>query len=73
MQNSLVIEKIAELENVEVTEADIDADLENMANMYGLELDKIKEVVGEAEREGIVARLKNTKTVDMLLDAAVLK
>ena len=44
-----------------------------MANMYGLELDKIKEVVGEAEREGIVARLKNTKTVDMLLDSAVLK
>ena len=73
VKNSLVIEKIAELENVEVTEADIDADLENMANMYGLELDKIKEVVGEAEREGIVARLKNTKTVDMLLDAAVLK
>lgn len=73
VKNTLVIEKIAELENVEVTEADIDADLENMANMYGLELDKIKEVVGETEREGIVARLKNTKTVDMLLDAAVLK
>ena len=73
VKNTLVIEKIAELENVEVTEADIDADLENMANMYGLELDKIKEVVGPDEREGIVARLKNTKTVDMLLDAAVLK
>jgi trigger factor len=73
VKNTLVIEKIAELENVEVTEADIDADLENMANMYGLELEKIKEVVGPDEREGIIARLKNTKTVDMLLDAAVLK
>ncbi|EFM64598.1 trigger factor [Peptostreptococcus stomatis] len=73
VKNSLVIEKIAELENVEVTEADIDADLENMANMYGLELEKIKEVVGPDEREGIIARLKNTKTVDMLLEAAVLK
>lgn len=44
-----------------------------MANMYGLELEKIKEVVGPDEREGIIARLKNTKTVDMLLEAAVLK
>ena len=73
VKNTLVIEKIAELENIEVTEADIDADLENMANMYGLELEKIKEVVGDSEREGIVARLKNTKTVDMLLENAVLK
>lgn len=73
VKNTLIIEKIAELENVEVTEEDIEKDMENFAKMYNMEVAKIKEAIGEAELDGIKNRLKNEKTVEMLLDAATVK
>ena len=73
VKNTLIIEKIAELENVEVTEEDIEKDMENFAKMYNMEVAKIKEALGEAELDGIKNRLKNEKTVEMLLDAATVK
>ena len=73
VKNTLVIEKIAELENVEVTDEDVEKDMENFAKMYNMELDKIKAAIGEAEIEGIKNRLKNSKTVELLLNAAKVK
>lgn len=73
VKNTLIIEKIAELENIEVTEEDIEKDMENFAKMYNMEVAKIKEAIGEAELDGIKNRLKNEKTVEMLLDAATVK
>lgn len=73
VKNTLIIEKIAELENIEVTEEDIEKDMENFAKMYNMEVAKIKEALGEAELDGIKNRLKNEKTVEMLLDAATVK
>ncbi len=73
VKNTLIIEKIAELENVEVTEEDVDKDMENFAKIYNMDLAKIKSAIGEAEIEGIKNRLKNEKTVELLLDAATVK
>lgn len=73
VKNTLIIEKIAELENIEVTEEDIEKDMENFAKMYNMELAKIKNSIGEAEIEGIKNRIKNEKTVEFLLDAATAK
>ncbi|MBC2576174.1 trigger factor [Peptostreptococcus canis] len=73
VKNSLVIEKIVELENIEVTEEDIDKDIEKMANMYQIDVERIKESIGEAEKESISGRLKNEKAIDLLLEKANLK
>lgn len=73
VKNGLVVEKIAEIENMEVTEEDIDKDMENFAKMYNIDIEKVKSAIGEAELEGIKSRIRNDKTVDMLLEAATIK
>lgn len=70
VKNALVIEKIVELENIEVTEEDIDKDLENLAKMYQIDLEKIKSTIGDAEKESIADRIKTDKAVDLLLEKA---
>ena len=42
IQSSLVLEQIAKEENIEVSDADIDAEIEKMAAAYGMEADKLK-------------------------------
>ena len=42
IQSSLVLEQIAKEENIEVTDADIDAEVEKMAKAYGMELISLK-------------------------------
>lgn len=73
VKNTLVIEKIAEMENVEVTAEDLEKDMQNFATMYNMEIEKIKEAIGDTEIEGMKNRIKNDKTVELLLDAAKIK
>ena len=53
IQSSLVLAQIAKEENIEVTDADIDAEVEKMAKAYGMEADKLKEYMGDAEKESM--------------------
>ena len=68
IQSSLVLEQIAKEENIEVTDADIDAEVEKMAKAYGLEADKLKEYMGDAEKESMKKDLAITKAVDLIMD-----
>ena len=45
IQSSLVLEQIAKDENLEVTDADVEAEIEKMAAAYGMEVDKVKEYI----------------------------
>ena len=49
IKSSLVLEQIAKEENIEITDADVDAEIEKMATMYNMEADKLKEYMGEDE------------------------
>ncbi len=62
IQSSLVLEQIAKEENIEVTDADIDAEVEKMAKAYGMEADKLKEYMGDAEKESMKKDIAITKT-----------
>lgn len=53
IQSGLVLEAIAKAENIEVSEEDIDAEIEKMAGMYGMEADKLKEYMGDGEKESM--------------------
>ncbi len=68
IQSSLVLEQIAKEENIEVTEADIDAEIEKMATMYGMEADKLKEYMGDAEKESMKKELALTKAADLIME-----
>ena len=68
IQSSLVLEQIAKDENIEVTDADVDAEVEKMAKAYGMEPDKLKEYMGDAEKESMKKDIAITKAVDLIMD-----
>lgn len=67
IQTSLVLEQIAKDENIEVSEEDIDAEIAKMAEMYGMEADKIKEFMGENEKKSMKKDLALTKAVELVM------
>lgn len=73
IKNSLVLEAIAKAENMEATEADIEAELEKMAAMYQMEVEKIKEFMGDAEKEQITGDILVQKAAQLIADKAVEK
>ena len=68
IQSSLVLEEIAKVENIEVTDEDIDAEIEKMAKMYNMEADKLKEYMGEAEKKSMKNDLAITKAVELIME-----
>ncbi len=71
LKENLVLEAIAKAEGVEASDEDVEKELENMAKMYGMELDQIKNAIGESEIKNIKANLLNTKALDLLVANAV--
>ena len=68
IQSSLVLEQIAKDENIEITDEDIDAEIEKMAKAYGMEADKLKEYMGEAEKKSMKNDLAIQKAVELVMD-----
>lgn len=68
IKSSLVLEQIAKEENIEVTDAEIDAEVEKMAAAYGMEAEKLKEYMGDSEKESMKRDLAVTKAVDLIME-----
>ena len=65
---NVTLEKVAEVEGIEITEEDLNAEFEAMAKQYELEIEKIKEMVPAEE---IKASLKTRKAVKVIVESAV--
>ena len=65
---NVTLEKIVEVENIAVSEDEINAEFESLASQYQLELDKVKSMVPVEE---ITASLKTRKAVKVIVDSAV--
>ena len=70
VKSSLVIEKITEKINPEVTDEDYNEELETIAKSYGIEVDKVKESIGE-DSEYLKDSIRARKTVEYLASKAV--
>ena len=70
IKSRLVLEAVAAAENIEVTDDDFAAELEKMASQYRMELDKLKELVSEAEEKQIRSDLAVQKAADFLVENA---
>ncbi len=70
IQSGLVLEAIAEAEHIEVSDEDVEAEIENMAEMYGMEADKLKEIIGDNEKENMKKDLAIRKAVDLVVEKA---
>lgn len=73
IQSRLVLEAVVAAENIETTEEELDKEIENMASMYQMEVDKLKEVIGEEEKKQIGLDLAVQKAVEIVTEAAVEK
>lgn len=66
----LALEKIAKLENIEVTEDELKAEFDKLAEAYKLDVDQIKQFIHDDDLKKDIAV---GKTVDLIKDAAVIK
>ena len=70
IKNSLVLEAIAAKENFEIAEEKIEEELKKMSEAYKMEVDKIKEALGESGLDQMKADLKIQAAVDFIRDKA---
>ena len=68
IKSSLVLEQIAKDEKIEITDEELDAEIEKMAAQYGMEADKLKEYIGDNEKESMKRDLAVTKAVDLIME-----
>lgn len=71
IQTRLVLEKIAEVENIQPTEDEVNEEISKMAEMYKMEADKLKDLIGENEMEQMKKDMAVQKAVTLVADAAV--
>lgn len=71
IQSRLVLEAVAKAENLEVTEADVEAEMQKMADQYKMEVDKVKEFFGENQIDEMKKDLAIQKAIDLVTEAAV--
>jgi trigger factor len=71
IQSRLVLEAVVKAENIEVTAEELDKELTDMAVKYQMEADKLKELVGEKEKEQIKLDIAVQKAVDFVVENAV--
>ena len=73
IQTRLVLEAIAKKEAIEVGEDKIEAELVKMAEAYKMEVDKLKEFMGDNEKEQMKQDMAVQEAVTFLVDNSVAK
>ena len=70
IKSRLVLEKVAEVENIEVTDEDIDAELKQIADMYRMPFEELKKSFASYEKESLAADIKVQKAAKIITDSA---
>ena len=71
IQSRLVLEAVAAAEKLEATEEDLDAEYAKMADQYKLDVEKVKEIFGEYQKEELKKDIVIQKAAALVTDAAV--
>ena len=71
IKTRLTLEAIVKAEAIKASDKEIEAEMEKMAAMYQMEVDKVKEMMGETEREQIAMDVAVQKAVDLIVKNAV--
>ena len=73
IETRLVLEAIAKAENIEITDEKVDEELAKMAESYNMEVEKLKEFMGENEKKQMKEDLAVQEAVTFLVENAVEK
>ena len=71
IQTRLLLEEISKVEDIQVTEERLQEELQKMATTYNMELDKVKEIMGETETARMKEDLAVQEAITLLADTAV--
>ena len=71
IETRLVLEAIAKAENIEISDEKLDEELAKMAEAYKMEVEKLKEFMGEAEKKQMKADMAVQEAVTFLVESAV--
>ncbi|MBO4835668.1 MAG: trigger factor [Lachnospiraceae bacterium] len=71
IKERLVLEAVAKAEGIEVTEEMVEEELQKMADMYSMEIDKLKELLSDKEKESMKLDIAVSKAADFLYENGV--
>jgi len=69
----LIIKSVARAEAFEADDEEVNSELDKMAMQYGLETDKLREMLGENQIDAVKEDIKNRKAVDFMYESAVIE
>lgn len=70
IQSRLVLEEVAAKENFEVTEEEIQKEVEDLAAAYQMEADKLKDLLSDTDRENMKKDVQVRKAIQFVADNA---
>ena len=73
VKTQLTLEAVAKAEKITSTAKDIEEEMKKMAEMYGMELDKIKKMFRDEDKKSLEAEIVTRKTVEFLVENAKIK
>lgn len=73
IKTRLVLEAIVSAENIEVSDERLDEEVAKMAEAYGMEVDKLKEYMGDREKEQMKLDMAVQEAITFVVENAVVK
>ena len=70
IRSRLVLEAVAKAEKLEVTDEEYEEELKVMADVYQMEVDKVRDLMGEREKKGILQDLAVRKAAEFIAENA---
>lgn len=71
IKSRLCMEAVAKAENITASEEEYEEEMKVMADAYQLEVDKVKEMLGEKEKKSIMADIAVRKAIEFVAENAV--
>ena len=71
IRTRLVLEAVVAAENIEISDERLDEELQKMADAYQMEVDKLKEFMGDNEKKQMKEDIAVQEAVTLIADAAV--
>ncbi len=68
IKNGLILEAVVDAENITATDEEYDEELKTMAESYQMEIDKLKELIGDNEKDSIKKDIAVKKALELLSD-----
>ena len=73
IKSRLCMEAVAKAENITVSEEDYEEEMKVMADAYQIEVDKVKEMLGEKEKKSVMEDIAVRKAIEFVAENAVVK